>query len=304
MFGSESFALDAFDYWTDVDKYSWVTGDFIWTSFDYIGEASIGWRGYMQKNDFYPWNLAFCGDLDICGWKRPQSFYRDALWKNGNNVSIFVIPPKPSFPVNAEKENWSRWNWHDVVADWNWNGYEKQPMGVEVYSDCEHVELFLNGKSLGKKSTDFSARYTAHWEVPYQPGVLKAVGYMGSKTASECELKTAGTAVRIRLGADRQQLKADGEDLVYITVDLTDQNGIRNPKAENLVHFTVNGPGTLIAVGNANPVSLESYIQPQRKAWQGRCLAIIRSGNTPGMITVKAESDGLESSEISIRSGD
>jgi len=105
MFCTESFPYEAFNYWTDAVKYPWVLGDFVWTSFDYIGEASIGWRGYYQSQDFYPWTLAYCGDIDICGWKRPQSYYRDILWGNNKNISIFVKPPEPSFPVNPKRES-------------------------------------------------------------------------------------------------------------------------------------------------------------------------------------------------------
>ena len=104
MFATESYPLTAFDYWMGVIDHPWVIGDFVWTGFDYIGEASIGWRGYVQEKKFYPWNLAYCGDIDICGWKRPQSFYRDALWKK-NQLSIFVKPPQPSFPLNPKKRS-------------------------------------------------------------------------------------------------------------------------------------------------------------------------------------------------------
>ena len=102
MVGTESYPLEAFGSWMDVIDHTYVIGDFVWTAFDYIGEASIGWRGYFQKQDFFPWNLAFCGDLDICGWKRPQSYYRDVLW-NMNRLSIWVTPPQPSFALNPER---------------------------------------------------------------------------------------------------------------------------------------------------------------------------------------------------------
>ena len=99
MLGTESYPLEAFENWMAVIDHPWVIGDFVWTGFDYIGEASIGWRGYPQDKNFYPWNLAFCGDIDICGWKRPQSYYRDVLWKE-HQLSVFVKPPKPSFELN------------------------------------------------------------------------------------------------------------------------------------------------------------------------------------------------------------
>lgn len=299
MFGSESYPLEAFSAWMQVLDHDWVTGDFVWTAFDYIGEASIGWRGYWQESNFYPWNLAYCGDLDICGWKRPQSFYRDALWKE-DQISVFVKPPEPTFPLNPGKQSWSKWEWHDVVADWNWEGYENHPLEVTVYSSCKQVELTLNGKSLGKKKTDRSTQFTAKWEVPYKAGELKAIGYQGSKAVAESVLRTAGKTTAIRLSPDRAVLKADGQDLSYIMVELTDATGIKNPKDERLVKFGIEGEGIIVGVGNANPVSLESYQLPQRKAWQGRCLVIVKSTGKPGIITLTASADDLPSSKVTI----
>ncbi|MGV8095236.1 MAG: glycoside hydrolase family 2 TIM barrel-domain containing protein [Mangrovibacterium sp.] len=299
MFGSESYPLEAFSAWMQVLDHDWVTGDFVWTAFDYIGEASIGWRGYWQESNFYPWNLAYCGDLDICGWKRPQSFYRDALWKE-DQISVFVKPPKPTFPLNPGKQSWSKWEWHDVTADWNWEEYENQPFEVVVYSSCKQVELTLNGKSLGKKKTDRSTQFTAKWEVPYKAGELKAIGYQGSKAVAESVLRTTGKTTAIRLSPDRAVLKADGQDLSYITIELTDVTGIKNPKDERLVKFGIEGEGTIVGVGNANPVSLESYQLPQRKAWQGRCLVIVKSTGKPGIITLTASADDLPSSKVTI----
>ena len=301
MMATESYALGAFDYWMAVLDHSYVIGDFIWTGFDYIGEASIGWRGYYQEKNFYPWNLAYCGDIDICGWKRPQSYYRDALWKP-DQLSIFVTPPTPSFELNPNIEPWSKWQWHDVVADWNWSGYENKPLAVTVYSSCDEVELFINNHSLGKKITNRSTQFLGHWDVPFQSGNLKAIGYRNKKKVNEAELRTASSVNNIQLHADRTELKANGEDLSYITVSLNDQSGIRNPKAENLVKFEIEGPGTIVGVGNANPVSLESYQQPQRKAWQGRCMFVIKSSGKPGTIHVKATSPGINSAELTINS--
>jgi beta-galactosidase len=301
MIQTESFPLEAFKSWMDVIDHSWLLGDFVWTAFDYIGEASIGWRGYWQEQNFFPWTLAFCGDIDICGWKRPQSYYRDALWKT-DQLSIFVKPPQPTFEENPNRIFWSKWHWHDAVADWNWKDYENKPLQVEVYSSCEEAELFLNNRSLGKKKTDRSTEFIATWEVPYQSGELKAIGYDGGRQVNHATIQTASDVSQIRLTADRKKIKADGEDLSYITVDLMDEGGVRNPKAENLVKFEVDGPGKIIGVGNANPVSLESYQLPQRKAWQGRCLVVIKSENKPGPIHLKASSTGLNTSEITISS--
>ena len=304
MVGTESYPLEAFDAWMNVVDHSYVIGDFVWTAFDYIGEASIGWRGYWQESNFYPWNLAYCGDIDVCGWKRPQSFYRDALWKE-NQLSIFVRAPRPTFEPNPKRQSWSKWHWHDVVADWNWKGHEGKPLDVDVYSSCEYVELFLNGKSLGRKETNRSNQFTATWRVPYQPGTLKAVGFVNPPrvAAANAELRTANEPARIKLTADRVKVKADGQDLSYVTVELVDARGVRHPKVENLVKFAVEGPGTIVGVGNANPISTESYQQPQRKAWQGRCLVVVKSGRQPGRILLRATAQGLPTASIVIEAG-
>lgn len=301
MYGAESYPLEAFGAWMNVIDNPYVIGDFVWTAFDYIGEASIGWRGYPQEKNFYPWNLAYCGDIDICGWKRPQSYYRDALWMT-NQLSIFVTPPKPSFEPNPKRASWSKWHWFDVVADWSWKGYENKPMEVNVYSSCEEVELFLNNKSLGKKKTDRSTEFKANWEVPWQSGDLKAVGYQGKKQVNTSTLCTADEPTQIRLTADRSEIKADGQDLSYITVELIDDKGIKNPKAENLIKFEIEGAGKIIGVGNANPISTESYVAPERKVWQGRCLLVIKSEQSNGKIVVKASSGDLRPASIVINS--
>ncbi len=302
MYSAESYPLEAYEYWKAVEKNDWLIGDFVWTAFDYIGEVSIGWLGYMPRQDYFPWTLAFCGDIDICGWKRPQSYYRDVLWKNTPQVSIFVKPPKPSFPENAKKENWSIWNWLDAVANWNWVGYEKTPMEVSAYSNCEVVELFLNEKSLGKKTNTPDLKNIVTWKVPYQAGTLKAVGYNNNQAMQTAELKTANTVTQIKLTADRKSIFADGQDLSYVTVELVDENGLRNPLAENEFTFTINGPAEIVGVGNANPVSAESYTLPTRKAWQGRAMVIIRTREKEGIITVTVSAKNLKSQNITLQS--
>jgi beta-galactosidase len=282
-----------------VRDHPYVIGDFVWTAFDYIGEASIGWRGYWQKQDFFPWTLAFCGDLDICGWKRPQSFYRDALWKE-HQISIWVTPPAPSFALNPERQSWSKWHWNDAVANWNWKGNEGKLIDVNVYSSCGQVELFLKNKSLGKKNTDRSNRYTASWQVPYEPGILRAVGYDGRKQVATADLHTAAEPVQIKLSADRIRIQSDGQDLSYITVELIDNEGICNPCTENQVSFEIEGPGTIAGTGNANPENIESFQSSVHRVWQGKCMLIVKSDTIPGKIIVKATSAGLRAASLEI----
>ena len=171
---------------------------------------------------------------------------------------------------------------------------------MNVYSSCETVELYLNNKSFGKKKTDRSTKFMAEWDIHYQAGELKAIGYTGKKPVNTAILNTTGEPTQIKIAADRTELKANGQDLSYITVELVDPTGMRNPKAENLVRFEIEGPGAIVGVGNANPVSTESYQAPQRKAWKGRCLVIVKSGKKDGNIKLKATADGLTPASIQI----
>lgn len=302
MMATESFPLDAFDYWMSVRDHDYVIGDFVWTAVDYIGESGIGWLGFPAGRHFFPWNLAYCGDIDICGWKRPQSFYRDALWME-DQLSLFVSSPRPSFTqTNPKLEPWSRWNWPDVVASWNWPGYEDSLLEVVAYASCEETELFQNGKSLGRKSTNRDTKYQATWKVPYRPGELKAVGYTNGKKVKESVLRTAGNVTTIKLSAARTALISGGQDLGFVTVELCDANGTLHPAAEDLVEFTIDGPAMIAGVGNANPVSLESFQLPRRKAWRGKCLVILRTTGETGPIKLTASVKGIQTASLKLES--
>lgn len=300
MYCSESYPLTAFGAWMDVLDNPFVIGDFVWTGYDYLGEASIGWLGYPHEGSFYPWNHAFCGDIDICGIKRPQSYYRNVLWGTGQQLSLFVRPPEPSFKVNPNRREWSKWHWQDVVGRWNWPGYEGQELEVEVYCSYPQTELFLNGESLGRRETSRDTEWIAKWKVPYQKGILRAVGYDGENRMDSRELVTAGIPTQIILSADRTAIAANGRDLSFVGVELQDAHGNRNTMADNLVEFEIEGPGTIVAVANSNPMSTESFQQPRRKAYHGRCLAIVKSTHEPGEIRIHARTGELEQATLSI----
>ena len=298
MVGTESFPKEAFENWMSVLDNSFVAGDFVWTSLDYLGESGIGRVHFGgERESFlgqYPWHQANCGDLDLCGFKRPQSYYRDMLWQNGDKLYIAVHYPVPEGKTPVV----TLWGWPDVGASWTWPGREGQTFTVDVYSACEKVELFLNGKSLGVQPTTRNEKFTASFEVPYAPGELKAVGYCGEQPMVECGLKTAGPATHLRLTPDRSAIQAEPGDLSYVTVEIVDAEGRMHPDADGEVYFTVKGEGSLAAVGSADPQSTERYRGNQRKTYRGRCLTVVKSNGKPGEIHLRAQADGLEGAEI------
>jgi beta-galactosidase len=179
-----------------------------------------------------------------------------------------------------------------VQASWTWPGQEGKNLTVCVYSSCDEVEVFLNGKSIGRRPTTRAQQFRAEFGVVYQPGSLKAVGYKGAEV-SEWKLETAGKPAAIRLRPERTAMAADGQSLAYVPFEVVDAAGRVDPNADPLVRFQVEGPGVLAAVGNGDPSSLESFQQPQRKAWQGCGLVILKSTRQRGRIRVTATSEGL-----------
>jgi beta-galactosidase len=304
--GTESGFQQIFDYWMGVVENPNVIGDFCWTGWDYLGEAGIGWLGYPVLDNFFPWHHAYCADIDICGFKTPQFYYRDVIWNERPVVHILVKPPVPSFNLdNPDKESWSgRWDMPDLLRDWTWMDHKGKNFEIEIYSTEESVELFLNEKSLGKKTNGTQNKFITRWTVPYEPGKLKAIAFDDGKKTATDSLITAGEVAQIIIQADRPSLDPDGQDLCYLTLEFADDQGTLNPKFNQPVLFEIEGPATIQAVGNSNPVAVESFRQPFRNAWRGRCLVILRSTRESGLIKFSAETDGLGKKEIHIKSKD
>lgn len=298
--GTESFPRMVYECWEAVEKLPYVIGDFVWTAIDYLGEAGIGRVRYEEDSSFlgpYPWHQAFCGDIDICGFKRPQSYYRDCVW--GISKAPYIAVHKPE--NYGRKPRVSLWDWPEVVSSWTWPGYEGKPTIVDVYTTSQEVELFLNGRSLGRKPAGRANRYIASFQVLYEPGELAAVGYEKGVETSRSVLRTAGKPAGIRLKPDRSVLKAEFGDLSYVTVELVDAAGNICHNAANTIYFTVHGAGSIVAVGNSNPVSEEKYIGNQRRVYEGRAMVVIRSSGEPGDIVLTAAADGIPPASVTIQ---
>jgi len=300
MVCTESFPSDALNGWTKVESHPYVIGDFVWTALDYLGEAGIGHTVLdNEKNPQlmpWPWFNAFCGDLDLCGFKKPQSYYRDVVW---GRSQIEMAVQVPLLPGRSEKV--SAWGWPDEQPTWAWPVEKGHPMKVAVYSRCEKVRLELNGKKVEEKLVSASTRLTARFEVPYALGTLRAIGLVDGKEVASTTLHSAGPAKKLRLVLDRADIRADRNDLAYLTVEVIDAAGQLTSTPEVTVRFTTTGQGELAATGNGNPCDPASFHAPERKTFQGRCLVILRPTGVPGKITLKAEADELAPATVVVR---
>ena len=285
--GSETFPLLAFDYWEGTMNNNHVIGDFVWTSWDYLGEAGIGHVWYNGEKTFmgvYPWNQAFCGDIDVCGFKRPQSYYRDTLWNSP--TAPYIAVHKPEF--YGKTPDISPWAWHDVVNSWSWPGFEGKPVKIDVYSVADEVELFQDGVSLGRKVAGKSEKYISSFETKYSCGSLRAVGYSGGEILGESTITTPGAAEVLLLVPDRCEISREYGDLSFVKVEMHDSNQNLVSHSSEEITFEVEGPGTLVAVGSSNPISSEGYCGNKRSLCNGRAMAVVRSEGTPGEIKLRA----------------
>jgi beta-galactosidase len=299
--GEESYPRNIDVIWEKVERLPYVIGDFTWTSYDYIGEAGLGQAAYLDDEDLkkcnplqgtpvnFPWRLAYCGDFDICGFDRPQLHLRKIVW--GSEETYLVV----SNPANNGKnEVLSRWAWTEAWPAWAYDGYEGQPVKAVVFSGGDEVELFLNGKSLGKKPAGKTSRYRTEFDLRYEPGTLTAVSHRGGAEISRMELSTPGKAVALRITPEKKDIKADGQSLCYTLVEIVDNRGRQVSSHDRKARAAVSGAGTLAAFGTGQPVTAENYSTGEFTSFRGRWLAIIRSGYESGdaILTVEAEELG------------
>ncbi|HKW03487.1 MAG TPA: glycoside hydrolase family 2 TIM barrel-domain containing protein [Vicinamibacterales bacterium] len=276
IFGSEN--GHQYRNWTIVRDNAYVAGQFLWTGIDYLGEAGV-----------FPNRANGAGLLDLCGFKKPMAWFRQSLWSDAPMVYLAASPA----PANGAPRTAVRLEEH-----WNW------PMGLPIdvtaYSNAEEVELQLNLRPLGKKSRADAVDGVLHWEVPFEPGVLRAIARNGGRLVEDFTLTTAGDASHIQLVPDVTSIAADNEAVVHIEYRIVDNRVTRVPTANNAVTFEVQGPARVLGIGNADLNDPASGAGLLHRAFQGRGLAILQSSGTPGTITVRASSPGLESTTITI----
>jgi beta-galactosidase len=271
-----------------------VAGEFVWTGFDYLGEPTPYGGDTRRMPTFtdpaeqerrakelqeqgkiaVPSRSSYFGILDLAGFKKDRFYLYQARWR-------------PELPMAH------------ILPHWNWPQRLGEVTPVHVYTSGDEAELFLNGRSLGRKKRG-QYEYRLRWDdVKYEPGELKVVAYRRGKRWAEDVMKTTGPAARLLLTADRARIKADGRDLSFVTVTVADQNRRLVPRSKNRIRFEVAGPGEIVAVDNGDATNHEPFHARERNAYNGLCLVIVRAkAGMPGRISLKAQSEGLTAAEI------
>ena len=290
--GTESFPMNIDKGWELVEACDYVIGDFTWTSADYIGEAGIGEAAYVEpgqshQSRAYPWKLAYDSDWDILNQPRPQLAYRRIVW--GSQETYLAVRPPENY---GKEEILSNWAWPQVWNSWTYPGDEGKPIQIDVYSPGDSVELFVNGKSLGMAKTD---RFTAKFETVYQPGVIEAVSYREGAELSRDRLETAGEPVRLVLRPESLQAKADGQSLLFVLVEFEDSQGRRVPGVRRELTAQVEGAAQLLSFASANPITDENYESGRITSFDGRAMAVLRTGHETGDARLTISCQGLDS---------
>jgi beta-galactosidase len=325
MMGTESFPVEVAENWELVNKLSYVIGDFVWTGIDYLGESGIGAARlaaevnpmmpppaagptpeqldamgiHLPKNTAFgtmgfPWFNAYCGDIDLIGNKKPQSYLRDVVWDR-SQLEMAVVRPLPP----GRKEQITPWGFLDELRSWTWPGNEGTSVTVRVYSKGEKVSLTLNGKPIDAAKAEFPAPFVTEFVLPYAPGELKASAVVTGKPVEQV-FRTTGNPSKIVLRADRTRIFASRSDLSYAMAELQDDAGNAIEDGETVIHFTVRGQGELAGVGSADPRQMASFRQPYHQMFHGRCLAILRPTGAKGSITLDAQAENVTPATITI----
>ena len=323
MWQTESYPRDAFRNWATVNDNSYVVGDMVWTGLDYLGESGIGryyYEGERPGESYAPggqpdWHGACCGDVDITGWRRPISHYRDMLWNErrpishyrdmlwNENTPLYMAVKEPDgYRGKIHETQWSVW---PTWESWNWPGWEGKPIEVEVYTKQPEVKLYLNDKLVETKAVSRETQFKAVFKLPYETGELRAEA--GGKSVT---LATAGEPARLRLTADTPSLReragvgpiitADGQDLAYITVEVVDKDGRVCPDAAITCEAIVKGQGQLLAFASADLKDREPKTTSRATTWKGRALLVVRSNKSKGNVQVSIKSN-LPTASLTIK---
>jgi beta-galactosidase len=281
IYGSEN--KHDFPSWVAVRDNPNISGQFLWTGIDYLGEARA-WPARANPD----------GLLDLCGFVKPLGRFRESLWSSA--PMVYLCAAKSTTPANAGGDTngptgQERWNWPDQTS-----------LTVSCYTNCPEVTLTLNGQPLGTKFPDDAVNGVLTWQVPFSPGVLKAVGSKDGQTLAEFSLTTAGSAQRIVLQPDVTQLSADGKAVSQIEFDVVDAQGVRVPDAAQELTFAVSGPAKILGLGNGDVTNSEPVTGPAHRVYQGRGLAIVQSSTTPGTITLNVSAPGLQPASVTLDS--
>jgi beta-galactosidase len=250
--------------WREVKKRDFMSGLFVWTGFDYIGEPT-------PYN--YPAVSSYFGIIDLCGF--------------------------PKDPYYLYQSQWTEQPVLHLLPHWNWKSSDT--IDVLAFTNCDEVKLYLNDQPLGSSNFNGTDKMHLSWKVMYKPGVLRAEGFRNGKIVKRDSVQTAGPPARIILIPDRKTIRSDGSDLSYVTVKVTDSRGVLVPDAEQLIHFDVSGEGKITGVDNGNSISLEPHKSNQRKAFHGMCLAVLQSTGKKGDIKITATCPGLPNAETVIK---
>ena len=292
--GSETYPPEIARNWDLVEKLPHVIGDFTWTGWDYIGEAGVGIPAYKWgEGGFgagFPAQLAYPGDFDITGFRRPASYYREAVF--GLSMTPYIAVQNPTH--YGEHLIKTPWVISDSTASWNWEGMEGKPAIVEVYAQGDEVELLLNGVSLGKKAAGKEAGFRTLFETTYEPGTLTAVSYEKGQEIGRNELKTAGAERTLVVELEEYAgLKGSDQELIYVQVEMRDQNGVLVADDNQKITLAVEGEVEVIGFGSGNPKPNYNFNEGVTELFGGRAQIILKKPAETVTLTVKAE-DGMK----------
>ena len=292
--GSETYPPEIARNWNLVERLPHVIGDFTWTGWDYIGEAGVGIPAYKWgEGGFgagFPAQLAYPGDFDITGFRRPASYYREAVFGLSKKPYIAVQNPTHygEFLIKTP------WVISDSTANWNWSGMEGKPVVVEVYAQGDEVELLLNGTSLGKKAAGKEARFRTLFETTYEPGTLTAISYENGQEIGRSELATAGAERALCVEKEEYVgLKNAKQELVYVQVEMRDQNGVLASDDNQKITLSVDGEVEVLGFGSGNPKPSYNFNEGATELFGGRAQIIVKKPEGKVTLTVTAE-NGIE----------